>query len=76
MKKRENLSLFDISGLAICDSLHGRSWACWIGNLLQITNMTVRKPQSLTGLSYLHFCNVLCIWESLCHPYLQSLLTL
>ena len=32
-------------------------------------NMKVRKPQSLTGLSYLHFCNVLRIWKSLDHPY-------
>ena len=38
------LSLFDLSGLDICDSFHGRSWVCWIGNLLQIMNKKVRKP--------------------------------
>ena len=37
----------------------GCSWACWIENLLQITNMKFGKPQRLAGLCYCNFCNVL-----------------
>ena len=33
-KKIDNLLCFGLSGLDICDYLYGRSWACWIGNLL------------------------------------------